>query len=547
MQGLRRRHAWWIGSAALAVGVAFIASTLEASDLERTWSAALSEPAGLVGALAAYALAFVVRSWVWTRIAPRLSLGHALAAVHVSLGANHVLPLRLGEILRVTDVVRRTELSLATATASTALLRASDILAVVGLVALLGPRLVENLLGGWAWWLAVPAGALWIGGWWWLRWLESAKGMRRGRAIVLVVAAATSAWLLESVVILQAARWAGLDVGWGDAVLVTAVTIMAQAIAIAPGGIGTYEAAASAAFVALGFDPSPALAAAVTAHAIKTAYSLVAGSAALFVPAPGAFGRLRLPVRAARPALSPLVRPASPEEPVILFLPAHNEANSISAVVGRAPERVAGHPVTVVVVDDGSEDDTAAKAAEAGAAVLSLGSNRGLGFAVRRGLADAVGRDACAIAFCDADGEYAPEELELLVTPILKGEADYVVGSRMRGHIRRMLPHRRLGNLLLTWMLRFIARRPITDGQSGYRAFSRAAADDAEIVHDFNYAQVLTLDLLAKGFRYAEVPISYGFRESGESFVRPGRYLRNVFPAIHAELNADASPRPRAG
>ena len=124
-----------------------------------------------------------------------------------------------------------------------------------------------------------------------------------------------------------------------------------------------------------------------------------------------------------------------------------------------------------------------------------------------------------------------------MIEPILRGDADYVVGSRLRGSIRRMLPHRRLGNIVLTRILRFIARRPISDGQSGYRAFSREAAADAEIVHDFNYAQVLTLDLLAKGYRYGEVPISYSFRRSGRSFVKPLQYARRVVPAVGRELN----------
>jgi len=146
------------------------------------------------------------------------------------------------------------------------------------------------------------------------------------------------------------------------------------------------------------------------------------------------------------------------------------------------------------------------------------------------------------VAFCDGDGEYAPEELERLVAPILDGRADYVVGSRFAGRIRRMHPHRRLGNLVLTRLLRFAARTPITDGQSGYRALSAAAAAEAEIVHDYNYAQVLTLDLLAKGFSYTEVPISYGFREAGRSFVRLGSYLRHVLPAVHAELNRTRAP-----
>jgi hypothetical protein len=89
-----------------------------------------------------------------------------------------------------------------------------------------------------------------------------------------------------------------------------------------------------------------------------------------------------------------------------------------------------------------------------------------------------------------------------------------------------------------------VARAPIGDGQSGFRALSGAAAADAEIVHDYNYAQVLTLDLLAKGYRYLEVPIGYQFRTTGRSFVRPARYLRQVVPAVWKELNAAAPGRP---
>ena len=116
-----------------------------------------------------------------------------------------------------------------------------------------------------------------------------------------------------------------------------------------------------------------------------------------------------------------------------------------------------------------------------------------------------------------------------------------MIGSRFSGQIDRMLPHRRFGNIVLTRLMRFISREKITDGQSGYRAFSPAAARSAEVIHDFNYAQVLTLDLLHKGFRYHEVPISYAFRAHGSSFVKLGRYLRHVIPAIHRELNEKAS------
>lgn len=228
--------------------------------------------------------------------------------------------------------------------------------------------------------------------------------------------------------------------------------------------------------------------------------------------------------------------------PVVLVLPAHDEEATVAEVVRRAPARVRSHPVVVVVVDDGSGDATAARAVDAGAKVESLSPNRGLGAAVRHGLAVACTLEPVAVAFCDADGEYAPEELPFLVGPILEGRADYVVGSRFSGGPRRMLPHRWAGNRTLTVALRQLTGVPLTDGQSGYRALSPAAAGAAEIVHDYNYAQVLTLDLVAKGFRYAEVAISYRFRQQGRSFVRIGPYLRRVVPAVSRQLRAHPVP-----
>lgn len=237
--------------------------------------------------------------------------------------------------------------------------------------------------------------------------------------------------------------------------------------------------------------------------------------------------------------------------PITLFLPAHDEEASVGSVVARVPATVLGHPVRCVVIDDGSTDRTAEVAAAAGAMVVRLPENRGLGAAVRAGLSEAVAAGSVAIAFCDADGEYAPEELGALVGPILCDVADYVVGSRFLGGRRSMRPHRFVGNRVLTWWVARMVRRRfgvrnLTDGQSGYRAFSPAAAAAAEIIHDFNYAQVLTLDLLAKGFRYHEVPIDYRFRTTGRSFVRLVPYLRRVVPAVRAELRSSPTMPPAA-
>ena len=233
----------------------------------------------------------------------------------------------------------------------------------------------------------------------------------------------------------------------------------------------------------------------------------------------------------------------APPGPVVFVLPAHNEAPRVADVVAAVPHRVADRGVVVVVVDDGSDDGTAAAARAAGATVISHPHNRGLGAAVRTGMDAAVATGASAMVFCDADGEYDPAELPLLVAPILDGEADYVVGTRFGGRIDRMHPHRRVGNLVLTRWVRWMVRRPVTDGQSGYRALSAAALGEVAIAHDYNYAQVLTVDLASKGFGYHEVPITYRFRSSGRSFVRLGTYST---PGGSHRVAPAQPPRPRS-
>ena len=527
------------GVGLLAWAVAYLAGAVQGEELGRVAAALVTDPGGLVLAVGAYAGAFALRTWAWCRVLPALPAGQAWAALHVSLLGNHVLPLRLGEALRPASVARRTTVGWAPAAASTVTLRATDLLAVLGLAALVSPALLRDATGDVGLGLALVAllgvavaGARWGG-----------RLGRRGVAVRLpgpaVVAAAGAAWALEAAVVHQVARVAGLELTAWQAVGVTAVTIAAQAVAVTPGGFGTYEAAATAAMVGVGAAPATAFAVALTTHGVKTAYALAVGGLGLVVPAPSLAGPLRLPRRV--PARPPLL-PAAATDPVVVMIPAYDEQDSVGQVVSRVPRAVHGRPVEVLVVDDGSTDATALRAAAAGARVVAQPGNLGLGAAVRRGLAEASALSPAAVVYLDADGEYFPEDIATVVAPVLEGRADYVVGSRFAGDIRRMLPHRRLGNRVLTAWVRWLTRRRnLTDGQSGFRAFSAAAAADAEVVHDYNYAQVLTLDLLAKGYAYAEVPITYAFREQGTSFVRLGRYLRRVVPAVRRELASPAA------
>jgi uncharacterized membrane protein YbhN (UPF0104 family) len=522
-----------LGIAALVGSAVYIADVIDASTLRQVGQAVLADPAGLTIALVVYSAAFGLRAWAWQLTLPQLPRRQAWSALHVALLGNHVLPLRLGEPMRIISVQRRTRIPLGPVLASAVSLRSADVLVVLGLAAIAAPTVLAD--GGWwtvlATGLAVAAAIVGLG---WSRRLRdngSAVRMPGGPAL----AATTVAWLLEAAIVWQIARVAGLGLTPWEAVAVTAATIAAQTIAITPGGFGTYEAAATAALVAMGVPADAAIVVALTTHAVKTGYALTVGTHALVWPAPGYCGRLRLP--RSKPH-RPEAYPVAPDAPVVAMIPVHNEEATVGEVIRRLPATVDGRRVVPLAVDDGSTDRSAETARAAGAIVVNQPRNLGLGAAVRRGLAEASELSPAAVVYLDADLEYDPTELSRLAAPVLTRSADYVVGSRFAGDIHRMPPHRRIGNRVLTRWVRWMTGLRVTDGQSGYRAFSPRAAATAEIIHDYNYAQVLTLDLVGKGFAYDEVPISYAFRSTGSSFVRLGRYLRRVLPAVYRELNA---------
>ena len=233
--------------------------------------------------------------------------------------------------------------------------------------------------------------------------------------------------------------------------------------------------------------------------------------------------------------VTPNIQGVGSESPLAVVIPAKNEAQNLPGVLSMIP-RGELPELRIIVVDDGSTDGTAEVAYAWGADVVVRHEvNRGLGAALRTGLATARDMGARAAVYLDADGEYDPREIPNLLAPIQQGKADYVLGSRYRG-TRRGQPLLRLaGNLVFTSALCILAGRRITDGQTGFRAFSARALGVAEIIHDYNYAQVLTLDLLHKGMRMVEVPITYRYRGHGRSFVN-AQYLWRVPWGIAREL-----------
>ncbi len=233
-------------------------------------------------------------------------------------------------------------------------------------------------------------------------------------------------------------------------------------------------------------------------------------------------------------------------EKLVVVIPARNEERTVGDVIRRVPrDFLPGLAVEVLVIDDGSTDRTAAVAKAAGADYVLPGPARGLGAAVRTGFRRAYELGADYAVLIDADGEYPPEEIPEVLAPLRLGEADYVLGSRFLGYIRSMRLIRRLGNYAFTLLQSILLCRWITDGQTGMRALSRAALRDLELISDYNYAQVMTLNLVRQGFRLAQVPITYcAHPDPGRSFIRFGPYMKNVLTAIWREMTRD--PRPVA-
>ena len=158
---------------------------------------------------------------------------------------------------------------------------------------------------------------------------------------------------------------------------------------------------------------------------------------------------------------------------IVVVIPAYNEERFIGSVILRAQKLVD----KVIVVDDGSVDATAEIAQTAGAIVMQHKQNRGKGVALNTGFEYARTLAPEMVITLDADGQHIPEEIVKLSEPILNGKADIVVGSRYLEKTSQVPLHRIWGHHFFNIMTGQASRVPLTDSQSGFRAFSKRALD----------------------------------------------------------------------
>jgi len=216
-------------------------------------------------------------------------------------------------------------------------------------------------------------------------------------------------------------------------------------------------------------------------------------------------------------------RGTAPFSDLVVVIAALNEAANLPAVLAEIPDSAAGIPLDILVVDDGSEDATAAVSRQHGASLLRLERNCGHGVALRAGYRVAWDHGARYIATLDADGQWDPADLPEMVRLVVAGEADLVIGSRALGETRDTDPLRTLGVRVFAVLARVLTGVTVTDTSSGLRVMTPELLRNVPQTQPQYQTSELVIGAALAGYRIAEVPTVMRPRLSGTS--KKGRDL----------------------
>jgi hypothetical protein len=212
------------------------------------------------------------------------------------------------------------------------------------------------------------------------------------------------------------------------------------------------------------------------------------------------------------------------DKEIMVIVPAYNEAENLKDLLIKIPQKVKGRNVGVLVVDDGSSDNTKDVVLQAGYLVVQNKINRGQGAASRLGY-DVLLKNHVRIGVTmDADNQHLPEEIEKLVVPVLNDECDLVIGSRILGHSYKSSLMRDTGIHIFTRAINIITGLKLTDCSSGFRAFNVGKISSLNLREDqFQTAEVI-VEAAKKSLRIGEVPITVVKRRHGTS--KKGRDIK---------------------
>jgi len=209
-----------------------------------------------------------------------------------------------------------------------------------------------------------------------------------------------------------------------------------------------------------------------------------------------------------------------------VLIPAHNESTRIGVVIDGVRQFL-----PVLVVDDGSTDDTSEVARQHGATVVRQEPNQGKGAALLNGFGHFLAGDYDAVITLDADGQHDPAEIPLFVDKYQQDHSDLIIGQR---NFRQMPFPRNFSNTIGTWMLSNAMGQFIPDNQSGYRLHSRRLVESVINSQErgFEFEVEIIFLCVLRGFKLAWVPIRTIYAGQA-SHIKPLRHIRHFFRITH--------------
>lgn len=210
---------------------------------------------------------------------------------------------------------------------------------------------------------------------------------------------------------------------------------------------------------------------------------------------------------------------------LIVMIPAYNEEKTISMVIKEIPKKIEGiSDVKILVVDDGSTDNTVEVAKKAGADyIFKNKQNLGLGTAFKNGIQTALELKADILVNTDADNQYPSRYIQDLVKPILTGKADIVIGNRTPWKVKHFSLSKRFFQYFGNMLTRKIAGSDVPDTVSGFRAYSKEAMLKLNVTTKFSYVLDTIVQASKKGLAIKSIPIETNLP------TRKSRLFKNMF------------------
>lgn len=216
---------------------------------------------------------------------------------------------------------------------------------------------------------------------------------------------------------------------------------------------------------------------------------------------------------------------------LIIQIPCFNEEETLLTTLNALPKSISGiDEIEVLVINDGSQDKSAAIAHQYGATVIDIYPNKGLANAFRTGLSEGLKRNADIIVNTDADNQYCADDIEKLVQPILNGDADIVVGARDILSNEDFSLAKKIFQKIGSAVLKHLSSTKVEDAPSGFRAFSREASMKLNIFDSYTYTMETLVQAGAKNLKTISVPIRVNRK------LRNSKLVKNIFDYIYKSM-----------